>query len=119
LRRRNDAFDVRSVTAKYKSAFKKFKQTILRPKENPLWFDIRSRRYRILAVNLAIAGTSAGRLKKAGTQQKKYDLQAHLSMILMIPSPRLFKSDEICHVCIQLANFRDIGLTIAFGDSLL
>jgi hypothetical protein len=40
-------------------------------------------------------------------------------MILIIISLRLFKSDEICHVCIQLANFRDIGLNPAFGDGAL
>jgi len=68
---RHDAFDVRSGSFKYISAFKKIKQTILRPKENPLWFDMRSRRYRIPAVNSAIAGTSASRPKKAGTHQKK------------------------------------------------
>ncbi|MGB6011762.1 MAG: hypothetical protein WBI57_10885 [Desulfobacterales bacterium] len=68
---------------------------------------------------MAIAGTSAGRLKKAGTQQKKYDLQAPFSMILIKPSLRLFKSDEIGRIFIELANFRDIGLTTDFGDSLL
>jgi len=38
FRRRDDAFHFRWVRVKYKSVFKKFKQTISRPKKNPLGF---------------------------------------------------------------------------------
>jgi len=31
----------------------------------------------------------------------------------------LVKSDEICHICIQLANFRDIGLNHCLCDGTL
>ena len=68
MHRRYGPFQFPWIRVKYKSAFKKFKQTISRPKENPLGFDMGSRTNRVRVVNLGYCRTLGKPGQKSGAR---------------------------------------------------